>query len=79
MRKVLIDNSNTTLEQLLGTAGVELEEYMTALQMSSKGNTLLGLNLPKQLKFLGKSKEKGKAVLYFCVTRIHIIRNLSFH
>ena len=35
MRKVLIDDTNdVTLEELLVAADVELEEYMTALQMS---------------------------------------------
>ena len=52
VRKVLIDNNNsdTTLEQLLGTAGVELKDYMTALQMSSKGSTVLLKRNPDECK-----------------------------
>ena len=43
VHKVLIDgnNSDVTLEELLRAANVELEEYTTALRMSSKGNSVL--------------------------------------
>ena len=44
------NNSDTTLEQLLGTAGVELEDYMTALHMSSKGSTVLLKRNPDECK-----------------------------
>ena len=43
VRKIIIDGNcdNMTLEQLLDTAGVQFEDYMSALKMSSKGNTVL--------------------------------------
>ena len=51
VRKVLIDDTNdVTLEELLVAADVELEEYMTALQMSSKGSNVLLKRNPDECK-----------------------------
>ena len=52
VRKVIIDGNcdNMTLEELLDTAGVQLEDYTSALKMSSKGNTVLLKRNPDECK-----------------------------
>ena len=51
VRKTLVEgDSNVGLEELLGSAGVELDSYMDALHTSSKGNTVVLKRSPDESK-----------------------------